>query len=252
MEAKNYGLVSIIMPCYNAAAYIKETVESVLAQTYPQWELLVVDDCSTDDSLAILAGITDPRIRVLKNETNSGAAATRNVAIEAANGRYIAFLDSDDLWHPEKLAEQLAFMTEKDCALSFTHYAVINGNAEPITVYTPKKQEYYYADILKHCSIGCSTVVYDTEKLGKVYMPTNAPKREDAACWLQILRGGEVAHCLHKPLMTYRIHTNSVSSSKVKMIRYQWHLYRKVEGLSLVRSAYCMTHWAIKGFLKYR
>lgn len=248
----DYGLVSVIMPCYNAAAYIGETIESVLAQTYTNWELLIVDDCSTDDSLAVIARYDDPRIRVLKNEKNSGAAVTRNNAIEAANGRFMAFLDSDDLWHPEKLAEQLAFMAEKDCALSFTHYAVINGAEEQITVFCPQKDTYSYGDILKHCYIGCSTAIYDVEKVGKVDMPTDAIKREDAACWLRILKTGVDANCLHKNLTSYRVHTNSVSSNKVRMIKYQWHLYRRVEHLSFFRSAYCMMHWAIKGFLKYR
>lgn len=247
-----YGLVSVIMPCYNAAAYIGETIESVLAQTYTNWELLIVDDHSTDDSLSVIARYDDPRIRVLSTAENSGAAVARNVAIEAAQGRFMAFLDSDDLWHPEKLSEQLAFMQERDCALSFTHYAVINGEGEQITVFSPKKDTYSYNDILKHCYIGCSTAIYDAEKVGKVGMPTDAIKREDAACWLRILKMGVDAYCLHQNLMTYRIHTDSVSSNKVRMIKYQWHLYRKVEHLSLLRSAYCMTHWAIKGFLKYR
>lgn len=246
----DYGLVSVIMPCYNAAAYIGASIESVQAQTYTNWELLIVDDCSTDDSLAVIARYDDPRIRVLKNEKNSGAAVTRNNAIEAANGRFMAFLDSDDLWHPEKLAEQLAFMREKDCALSFTHF-YFDRDGE-LSEFAPKNDTYDYGTILKHNYMACPTIIYDVEKVGKVDMPTEAIKREDVACWLRILKTGEVAHCLHKCLTTVKIHAGSVSFRKTEMIKYQWHLYRRVEHLPLVRSAYCMMHWAIKGFLKYR
>ena len=245
------ALVSIIMPCYNAASYIGETIESVLAQTYTDWELLIVDDCSTDDSLAVIARYQDPRIRVLQNETNSGAAVTRNRAIETAQGHFIAFLDSDDLWHPEKLTAQLAFMQEKNCALSFTHFYFDRNDGNP-REFAPAKDEYTYGDILKHNYMACPTVIYDAERVGKVYMPTEAIKREDVACWLQILKKGENAHCLHKALTTVKIHAGSVSFKKTEMIKYQWMVYRKVEHLSLIRSAYCMTHWAIKGFLKYR
>ena len=245
-----YGLVSVIMPCYNAADYIGETIESVLAQTYENWELLIVDDGSTDDSLSVIARYNDPRIRVLKTAENSGAAVARNVAIEAAHGRFMAFLDSDDLWHPEKLSEQLTFMQEHGCALSFTHY-YFDRDGE-LSEFAPSSDTYDYKTILKHNYMACPTVIYDTERVGKVYMPTDAIKREDVGCWLCILRTGEVAHCLHKCLTTVKIHAGSVSFKKTQMIKYQWHLYRRVEHLSLLRSAYCMTHWAIKGFLKYR
>ena len=246
-------LVSIIMPSYNTGRFIKETIESVLAQSYPEWELIIVDDCSTDNTDDVVGQyLADERIRYIKNDTNSGAAVSRNRALREAKGKWIAFLDSDDLWDENKLLRHLGFMVEKQADFSFTHYAVLNDNDEEITVFSPGEDVYGYSDILKHCSIGCSTVIYDSESLGQVYMPTEAVKREDFACWLEILRLGKKAVCFHECLTKYRLHSNSVSSNKAKMIKYQWNVYRKVEGLSLFRSAYYMLHWAFWGFLKYR
>lgn len=248
----DYGLVSIIMPNYNSAKFIKETIDSVIAQTYANWELIIVDDCSTDNSIELIRQYKDNRIHILKNSVNSGAAVSRNNAIKASKGRWIAFLDSDDLWAPDKLLRHLRFMTQTQTAFSFTHYAVLNSENRLITEFAPSKDEYDYNAILKHCYIGCSTVIYDSEKIGKFYMPTDAPKREDFACWLSILKSGENAVCLHQCLTTYRVHSNSVSSNKTKMIKHQWNVYRKTERLSLLKSLYYMMHWAVLGVLKYR
>lgn len=248
----DYGLVSIIMPCYNAADYIKASIDSVVAQTYRNWELIIVDDCSTDISPEIIRQQTDSRIRMIENSANCGAAVSRNKAIEAAAGRWIAFLDSDDLWEQDKLSKQLQFMTQADAPFSFTHYSVLNNRDEWVTDFTPAKDVYSYTTILKHCYIGCSTVIYDRERLGKVYMPADAAKREDFACWLSILRSGVNATCFHECLTTYRVHSNSVSSNKFKMARYQWNVYRKTEKLSWLRSLYYMAYWAVLGVLKYK
>ena len=247
----DYGLVSIIMPNYNSEKYVEETIKSVLAQTYQNWELIFVDDCSTDSSLDIVRSFGDDRIKIFQNEVNSGAAVARNKAIEAANGRWIAFLDSDDLWEQNKLATQLEFMIEEKCSFSFTHY-YFDKNDSDLREFSPKRDEYDYNDILKHCYIACPTVIYDSSILGKVYMPTEAVKREDFGCWLRILKQNVNAHCLHKCLTTVKIHTDSVSYDKAKMIKYQWNVYRNVEKISIVKSIFCMVHWAIKGVLKYR
>ena len=249
---KNHALVSIIMPIYNASKYLNETIESVIAQTYTNWELILVDDCSTDNSIELIKRFADDRIKLMENQTNSGAAVSRNRAIEKANGKYIAFLDSDDLWSKDKLSKHLDFMNEQNSAFSCTNYSVVDCQNEKETVFSPKKDTYSYKDILKHCYIGCSTVIYDSEKLGKVYMPTQAEKREDFACWLQILKTGIDVSCLHENLTTYKIHQNSVSTNKTKMIKYQWRVYRKIEKICIVKSLYYMMHWAIKGFFKYR
>lgn len=247
-------LVSIIMPNYNGGKYLKETLESVLAQTYTNWELLFVDDCSTDNSLEIINEYQarDERIKIFKKEKNTGAAQSRNYALREAKGRWIAFLDSDDLWREDKLEKQINFMKENECAFSFSWYEVINAESEKLNAFCPNQKEYTYKDILKHCSIGCLTAVYDREIIGIVYMPVEAIKREDFACWLSILRNGKTAKCLPETLAFYRVHSNSVSSNKFKMIKWQWNVYRKVERLSFIKSCYYMAHWAIKGVLKYR
>lgn len=248
----NYGMVSIIMPNYNSAKFIKDTINSVVAQTYQNWELIIVDDCSSDNSLEIICQYEDPRIHIIRNAVNSGAAVSRNNAIEAANGRWIAFLDSDDLWESNKLFKHLQFMIQTEASFSFTHYLVLNSENKLITEFSPSKDTYNYNAILKHCYIGCSTVIYDSEKIGKVYMPTDATKREDFACWLSILKSGENATCFHECLTTYRLHSNSASSNKLKIIKYQWKVYRKIERFSLFKSLYYMGHWAILGVMKYR
>lgn len=245
-------LVSIIMPNYNGEKYLKETIDSVLAQTYTNWELLFVDDCSTDNSVEIVRSYKDERIKIFQNEVNSGAAISRNTALEAASGKYIAFLDSDDLWAETKLSQHLDFMKKENISFSFTSYFVLNDKNEVVTEFIPKKDRYDYKSILKHCSIGCSTVIYDSEALVGVYMPTEAIKREDFACWLQILKKGANGVCLHESLTSYRVHSKSVSSNKTKMIKYQWNVYRRVEKLSWIKSVYYMIHWAVKGIFKYR
>lgn len=252
MDKKDFGLVSIIMPNYNSAEYIGRAIESVLAQSYSNWELWFIDDCSTDNSLEIINRYDDPRICATKNASNLGAAASRNKAIEKAKGRWIAFLDSDDMWDRDKLLSQLLFMDKTQTAFSFTAYKVINDKDEVIAQFFPKKDVYDYNTILKHCYIGCSTVMYDCKHLGKVYMPIEAVKREDFACWLKILKSGTNAGCFHQFLTLYRVHENSVSSNKLKMIKYQWKIYRKVEKLSILKSFYCMLNWAFRGLIKYK
>ena len=247
----DYGLVSIIMPNYNGEKYLNTTIESVIGQEYQNWELLFVDDCSTDLSIEIVQSYRDKRIKIYRNDINQGAAVARNRALEIAQGRWIAFLDSDDVWKKNKLHYQLKFMVEKKIAFSFTPYTVIKGG-EFLKEYTPSKDTYDYKTILRHCYIGCSTVIYDREKLGIVYMPIKAKKREDYACWLKILKDGESAFCFHENLTTYNIHSHSVSANKFGVIKYQWNVYRKIERLPLLNSIYYMLNWAYFGFLKYR
>lgn len=251
-NAVDFGLVSIVMPNYNCAPYIRGTVESVLAQNYENWELLFVDDCSTDNSLEIIRGFSDARIQILSTETNSGAARARNMAIAAARGKYIAFLDSDDLWLPDKLSKQLSFMEQNEYVFTFGDYDVIDGQGKQLALFRPQLDSCTYQDVLRHNYIGCLTAIYNAQVLGKVFMPENAIKREDLACWLAVLKKTERAYCLHEVLARYTVHANSVSSNKLKMMKYQWDTYRKVEHLSLVKSMYYLANWAVLGFLKYR
>lgn len=248
----DYGLVSIIMPNYNSEKYVEASILSVQAQTYQNWELLFVDDGSSDSSLALASAFQDERIHIFSTGENGGAALARNKAIEEAKGRWIAFLDSDDLWSPEKLEKQLMFMQNNGISFSYTDYTVVDENDTIISVFKSRLDACQYKDILKHNHIGCLTAMYDSDQLGKVFMPADAIKREDMACWLHILKNGKKAYCLHECLAQYKIRSHSVSSNKLKMVKYQWRVYRKVEGIHVFKSLYYLACWALMGVWKYR
>ena len=220
-------LVSVIMPSYNTADYIADSIRSVQAQTYTNWELLIVDDCSTDDSDTVIAPfLKDERIRYLKNEVNSGAAVSRNRALREATGRWIAFLDSDDLWHPEKLVRQIAFMEENGYAFSCTDYRTcLNGVWEPWIWTGPAVVD--RRRLYDYCFFSTITVMYDREKIGLVQV-TPIRKNNDYAMWLQII---EKSPCyrLHECLSYYIRHEGSVSSgSKLRLIKWHYRLWRTV------------------------
>lgn len=240
-------LVSIIMPAFNAERFIGASIASVRAQSFEDWELLVSDDGSSDATLAIVSKLAaaDPRIRLLRANTNRGAAQARNAAIAAARGRYIAFLDSDDLWKPEKLARQLAFMQSRDIAFSFTSYDRIDGEGRFVNTHVVTQPQ-TYDSLLKSCVIGCLTAMYDSEKLGKVYIP-DLRKCEDFALWLRLLKRVDAAYPLEESLALYRVHASSVSADKLSAARHTWALYRDVEKLGLARSAWYFAHYAAHG-----
>ncbi len=223
---KYYGLVSIITPSYNSEAFIRETIEGIINQTYPHWELLITDDCSTDHSVKLVEEYVkkDSRIKLLKLEKNGGAGVCRNNSIEAAKGRYIAFCDSDDVWMPQKLEKQLMFMEKTDSALSYSSYMMMNesGSIEGIVV-SPKK--IVYASLKRDNDIGCLTAIYDTEKVGKMYMPIMR-KRQDWALWLSILNKCGVAYGLKEPLAYYRVRKESISRKKLALVKHNINMYR--------------------------
>ena len=244
--------VTIIMPSYDSEKFIIESVESVLAQTYSNWELIIVDDCSPDDSNRIITKYVDndSRIKLIKLQKNSGPAVARNTAIEAASGRYIAFLDSDDVWLPNKLEKQIKFMQDNDLAFTYSSYKLVGEDNEDLGLFITKDKISYF-DMLKTCSVGCLTAIYDTEKIGKQYMPLIL-KRQDYGLWLKILKLiGETKGIL-EPLATYRIRKNSVSSNKVKAAKYQWKIYREIEKLSFLKSLYYFAFYAYNGVTKYK
>lgn len=244
--------VAIIMPSYDSEKFIAESIESVLAQTYSNWELIIVDDCSPDDSNKIITKYVDNdyRIKLIKLQKNSGPAVARNMAIEAASGRYIAFLDSDDVWLPNKLEIQINFMRENDLAFTYSSYGLIGEDNERLGVFITKDKISYF-DMLKTCSVGCLTAIYDTEKIGKQYMPLIL-KRQDYGLWLKILRLIGETRGILEPLATYRIRKNSVSSNKVKAAKYQWKIYREIEKLSFLKSLYYFAFYAYNGITKYK
>lgn len=244
-------LVSIITPTYNSEKYICETIRSVQAQTYKDWELILVDDGSSDGTCQILAeaALADPRIKFFRSRRNMGAAVSRNVAIQESSGRYVAFLDSDDLWRKEKLEQQLAFMAAKGAALTYTAYEKIDetGARQGRVVSVPSEID--YRGLLRASIIGCLTAVYDTEKLGKVYMP-EIRRRQDYGLWLKILRQGHVAHGLNVPLAFLRKRNESLSSNKLLSAYYVWKLFREVEGLQLIPSMYYFANYAARALRK--
>ena len=243
--------VSIIMPAYNCERFIAEAIQSVQAQTYANWELIIVDDCSTDQTRTIIEkfALEDKRIIFLKNEINSGAAASRNKAVEAASGRYMAFLDGDDVWMPEKLERQLAFMISNNYVFTCTDYLKIDEQSNELDEIVPALNADYRA-MLKRCP-GNSTVVYDSEILGKFTVPVMR-NREDYVMWLDVIKKAEMLHGLHEILGCHRIGMQSLSSNKFKLVKYHWVIYRNIEGISLIKSLYYTSYWIFRGVFHIR
>ncbi|CAN5691500.1 glycosyltransferase family 2 protein [soil metagenome] len=240
--------VSVVTPVWNAAATLGETVASVRAQSMPDWELLLVDDGSADGSRALAEALAagDGRIRLLGWGARQGAAAARNAAIRAARGRFIAFLDADDLWYPEKLAAQLGFMAAGGHGFVFSAYRRIAEDGRPLGIVRPPARV-LYRDLLKGNVIGCLTAVYDTARFGKVEMPSLA-RRQDFGLWLELLRrSGEAAHALPEVLADYRVRAGSLSADKRAAARATWALYREHERLSLPRAGWYFLHYAARG-----
>jgi glycosyltransferase involved in cell wall biosynthesis len=243
-------IVSVITPSYNSASFIEKTIQSVIAQTFTDWELIIVDDCSTDDSINIIHSYVeqDSRINLIQLSKNSGAAVARNTAIKAAQGRYIAFLDGDDLWMPEKLEKQVAFMKRTGYTLTYTYYEKITEDGMGTGHYVTPPYQLSYKEMLRSCPIGCLTVIYDAKQLGKVYMPL-IRKRQDWGLWLKILRTTNHAYGLPESLALYRVRKGSISSGKIRVQKYTWQLFREIEGLSFLHSVYYLTYHVIRSVL---
>lgn len=245
-------LVSIITPAYNAAAYITETIESVLAQTYPNWEMLIVNDCSKDNTEEIVQSYAkkDKRIKLINLKQNSGAATARNTAIQNAKGRYIAFLDSDDLWKKEKLQKQIQFMQKNGYAFTYTSYEHFKETKENIQnqVQIPKSLNYNQA--LKGNKIGCLTVMLDKKQIQNIHFTTQ--KHEDYILWLNILKQGRTAYGIQESLALYRTGNNkSISGNKLQSALWTWKVYRESQKLSVVKSMYYMWFYVVNGLKKH-
>ncbi len=246
-------LVSVITPTYNCGKFIEETIKSVQAQTYTNWEMIIVDDCSTDNTKEIVENIAanDSRIKYHCLETNSGAAVARTEAMKKAQGNYMAFLDSDDLWSSEKLEKQLLFMKEKGINFSATYYEQITEDGKKLgkIVKAPKKTD--YNRLLLDCPVGNSTVVYSVGAMGKFEVP-NIRKRNDDALWLTMLKKEKYIYGMPEVLMQYRVRKNSISSNKFSLIKYHWYLYRKIEHLNVFRSAFHVAVWCFMKVFKIK
>ena len=237
-------LVTVVTPAFNSAATLAETWDSIRAQTLIDWEWRVVDDGSTDATPDLLTRIAagDARIHVARLATNSGAAAARNHAIAEAQGRFIAFLDADDLWMPDKLARQTAMMTATGTGLSYGAYDLIGPDGAPRGHVTVPARTNYDA-LLRRNAIGCLTAVYDTALYGRVLMPP-IRMRQDYGLWLKLLRDGGTARAVDGTLAQYRQHPASLSANKIAAAHATWALFRQTEGLNLPRSAYYFAHYA--------
>lgn len=245
--------VTVVTPTWNSAKYIRETIESVQAQTYQNWEMVIVDDCSTDNTVEIVKDIikSDSRIRIIEQEVNQGAAIARNIAVQNSKGRFIAYLDSDDRWKKEKLEKQIKFMQDNDYGFSCTSYEVIDFEGKNLNKIVYMLNKVDYRGFLTNNLLQTVGIMIDTYKVDKKYlvMP-NIRRRQDAATWMQILKAGFLCYGLHEVLAEYRRTPNSLSSNKIKAVMGTWKLYREIENLPLLLSCYCFIRYSILAIWK--
>lgn len=244
-------LVSIIMPCYNAGRFIAQSIKSVISQTYQNWELLITDDCSTDKSTGIVESFCekDNRIILIKSEKHQGIAATRNISIERAKGRFMAFLDCDDLWICDKLEKQVGFMLEHKIGFSYAYYEIIDNEGISKGKIIKTAGVVGYNKYLKNTIIGCGTVMLDRDIVGDIRMPKNDTS-DDMALWLSLMRKGFKAFPIEEVLLKYRVTSNSASSKKLKAAKDVWHVYRINENLPFFRSMFCFICYAFNAVKK--
>lgn len=230
-------LVSVIMPCYNMERFIADTIRSVIDQTFDDWELLVVDDTSTDGTVELIKYFceNESRINLSVNAEHGSIANTRNNCIKQAKGRYLAFLDADDIWHPDKLQRQIRFMQERQVGFSYTSYDLIDEEGKTLGKTINVAGNLNYKDYLRNTIIGCSTVMLDTEIVGQVTVP-DFRTSEDTATWLDVLKKGYLAYAINEPLTSYRIRRKSASSNKLKAAADLWKVYRKHEKMSFFKT----------------
>lgn len=237
-------LVSIVMPAHNAAEFIGDTVNSILAQTYKNWELIIVDDCSTDNTRKILKKFDSEKIRVIFCKKNGGAAKARNRGICEARGSFLSFIDADDLWEPDKLSRQLKFMAKKNATFSFTSYVFADANGVPNDKVVKVPATITYRQALKNTTIWTSTVMFDMTKLTKkdVEMP-DVRRGQDTATWWKVLKKVDKAYGLNEIMAIYRRTDGSLSANKITALKRTWNLYRNVEHLNVIKSSFCFAFY---------
>lgn len=246
------ALVSIITPAWNAGAFVAETIASAQAQTVSDWEIFVVDDCSTDDTVQVVETVAgkDPRVHLVRQPENGGPALARQAGLDRATGRYVAFLDSDDLWLPQKLERQLYFMRQRPMALSYTAFRRIDESGATVGVLKSVPDSLTYAQLLRDTAIATFTAIVDREVSGPIAM-ANEPY-DDFCLWLSILKRGHVAYGLNEDLGRYRVRGGSVSSKPLRSAGWVWHIYTKVEGLSAPQAAICLANYGLRAWSKRR
>ena len=242
--------VSIITPCYNSSKFLKETIQSVLNQSFTDWEWLITDDYSTDNSVKIIKEINDPRIILTIAEKNGGAGNARNLSLEKATGKFITFLDADDFWEPNFLEEMVSFMKKENAELAYSNYARCDENLNPKIADFKADKEVTFSNLLKTCRLSLLSSMYDSERVGKEFFPAGS-KREDHVMWLNLLKKIPVGKPLNKTMAKYRMHESSVSRKKTNIMKDQYLVYKDYMKFSTLKSLYYTMNWALNGFLKY-
>lgn len=244
-------LVSVIVPVYNAKSFLGETLDSILNQTYKKIEIICIDDMSSDGSRDLIMEYASKSEKVvpLFLEKNGGVSNARNRGIEKAKGRFIAFLDSDDVWLPKKIENQIKFMRENNYGFSFTSYQFIDSDSKRLNTVVKAKEVVTYDDLLKHNAISCLTVVIDRDFIDEIKMPSI--HHEDYATWLSILKKGHRAYGLNELLALYRTRSNSLSGNKIKAAGWTWNILRNEEKLGLIKSIYCFSYYAVVNVFKH-
>jgi teichuronic acid biosynthesis glycosyltransferase TuaG len=245
-------LVSIIMPVYNSDAHVETAIYSILQQSYGEWELIVVDDASTDNSVQKIEGIinSDSRIKLIKLLNNAGASVSRNAALNRAKGRFVAFLDSDDIWYPDKLEKQVEFMLKRKVPISFTSYELIDENGASKNHIIHSVEKLTQIDYLKNTIIGFSTSMIDTQMVGNSFRMMDIRTRQDASLWITLLGKGFVAQGIDEVLVKYRVHSQSISANKVKAAKQVWNLYFNLHRLGMLKSMYYFSFYVFNAIKK--
>jgi len=245
-------MVSIITPVYNAEDFIGQTIDSVLSQTYRDWEMIIIEDCSGDRSREIVRSYSgaEERIHVIELEENQGVGEARNVGLKAAKGNYIAFIDSDDCWYPEKLEKQLKFMKEGNYPISYTAYEMIDKDGNTLERIVHTKDKVRLDDYLKSTVIGCSTSMINKEITGN-FSISSMRMRVDTQLWIRLLKKGLTAYGMDEVLVKYRVHSGSISRNRLKAAKQTWRLYYRIEKLGFFKSAYYFSHYALSSIRKH-
>ena len=242
--------VSIITPCYNSALFLKETTESVINQTFTDWEWLITDDCSNDNSVEIIKSTNDSRIKLIQSEENGGAGHARNLSLEKATGRFITFLDADDFWEPNFLEEMIGFMKKENAEIAYSNYARCDENLVPKIDDFKADKEVTFNNLLKTCRLSLLSSMYDSQRVGKEFFPEGS-KREDHVMWLNLLKKIPEGKPYPKTMAKYRMHASSVSRKKTNIMKDQYLVYKDYMKFSTLKSWYYTANWAFNGFMKY-
>ena len=242
--------VSIITPCYNSSKFLEQTIQSVLNQNFIDWQWLITDDCSSDDSVEIIKNSNDTRIILTSATTNGGAGYARNLSLEKATGKFITFLDADDYWEPNFLQEMVTFMKKEKAELAYSNYARCDENLNPKIADFQANKDVNFNNLLKTCRLSLLSSMYDCERVGKEFFPAGS-KREDHVMWLNLLKKIPVGKPLNKTMAKYRMHDASISRKKTSIMKDQYLVYKDYMHFSTLKSFYYTANWALNGFMKY-